>query len=210
MEGAGGRKSAWLRCPWPAAGPGRTTSRRAERSSRRRRLAGGPPPTGTHSGPAPQPAQQAPRTPAAPINTTTGTARTRPGIQKTDIRDRMSACGGARGIRTPDLLSANETRYQLRHSPKDSHSLAPRLSALQADHRRVRHDTERERKMATCACTPAVPKAHTCDRAASPKARGAASQRFGYYWARRASRTASRSRATAWSATTSAVERAPT
>ena len=31
------------------------------------------------------PAQQAPRTPAAPINTTTGTARTRPGIQKTDI-----------------------------------------------------------------------------------------------------------------------------
>ena len=122
----------------------------------------------------------------------------------------MSACGGARGIRTPDLLIANETRYQLRHSPKDSHSLAPCPSALQADHRRVRHDTERERKMATCACTPAVPKAHTCDRAASPKARGAASQRFGYYWARRASRTASRSRATAWSATTSAVERAPT
>ena len=156
------------------------------------------------------PAQQAPRTPAAPINTTTGTARTRPGIQKTDIRDRMSACGGARGIRTPDLLIANETRYQLRHSPKDSHSLAPRLSALQADHRRVRHDTERERKMATCACTPAVPKAHTCDRAASPKARGAASQRFANYCARRASRTASRSRATAWSATTSAVERAPT
>ena len=26
---------------------------------------------------------------------------------------------GARGIRTPDLLIANETRYQLRHSPKD-------------------------------------------------------------------------------------------
>ena len=26
--------------------------------------------------------------------------------------------GGARGIRTPDLLIANETRYQLRHSPK--------------------------------------------------------------------------------------------
>ena len=25
---------------------------------------------------------------------------------------------GARGIRTPDLLIANETRYQLRHSPK--------------------------------------------------------------------------------------------
>ena len=25
--------------------------------------------------------------------------------------------GGAKGIRTPDLLIANETRYQLRHSP---------------------------------------------------------------------------------------------
>ena len=59
--------------------------------------------------------------------------------------DRMSVCGGARGIRTPDLLIANETRYQLRHSPKNSHSLAPCLSALQADHRRVRHDTEMER-----------------------------------------------------------------
>ena len=27
------------------------------------------------------------------------------------------AGSGARGIRTPDLLIANETRYQLRHSP---------------------------------------------------------------------------------------------
>ena len=26
--------------------------------------------------------------------------------------------GGAKGIRTPDLLDANEARYQLRHSPK--------------------------------------------------------------------------------------------
>ena len=26
--------------------------------------------------------------------------------------------GGAEGIRTPDLLIANETRYQLRHSPE--------------------------------------------------------------------------------------------
>lgn len=33
--------------------------------------------------------------------------------------------GGAKGIRTPDLLIANETRYQLRHSPKDLISLAP-------------------------------------------------------------------------------------
>ena len=32
--------------------------------------------------------------------------------------------GGARGIRTPDLLIANETRYQLRHSPKGGPILA--------------------------------------------------------------------------------------
>ena len=30
-----------------------------------------------------------------------------------------SGFGGAEGIRTPDLLDANETRYQLRHSPGD-------------------------------------------------------------------------------------------
>src|SRR6188472_616675 len=33
---------------------------------------------------------------------------------------------GAKGIRTPDLLVANETRYQLRHSP----STDPRRSVL--------------------------------------------------------------------------------
>lgn len=26
-------------------------------------------------------------------------------------------CGGAKGIRTPDLLNAIQTRYQLRHDP---------------------------------------------------------------------------------------------
>ena len=30
--------------------------------------------------------------------------------------DLLKLCG-AKGIRTPDLLDANETRYQLRHSP---------------------------------------------------------------------------------------------
>ena len=45
----------------------------------------------------------------------------------------MSACGGARGIRTPDLLIANETRYQLRHSPKDGYTLAPSEAFTQAD-----------------------------------------------------------------------------
>ena len=33
---------------------------------------------------------------------------------------RRPPIGGARGIRTPDLLIANETRYQLRHSPRDT------------------------------------------------------------------------------------------
>ena len=60
----GGRRRAWLRCPWAVAGPGRASRRRAERSSRRGRRAGGPPPTGTPSSPAQQgtpssPAQQA-------------------------------------------------------------------------------------------------------------------------------------------------------
>jgi hypothetical protein len=34
-------------------------------------------------------------------------------LQRPELRKR----GGAKGIRTPDLLDANETRYQLRHSP---------------------------------------------------------------------------------------------
>ena len=48
---------AWLRRPWAVAGPGRASSRRAERSSRRGRRAGGPPPTGTSSSPARQGSQ---------------------------------------------------------------------------------------------------------------------------------------------------------
>ena len=50
----GGRRRAWPRCRWAAAGPGRASRRRAERSSRRGRRAGRPPPSGTHSGPAHQ------------------------------------------------------------------------------------------------------------------------------------------------------------
>ena len=46
----GGRRRDLPRCRWAVAGPGRASSRRAERSSQRGRLAGGPPPTGTHSG----------------------------------------------------------------------------------------------------------------------------------------------------------------
>ena len=55
VTGAGGtgeRKRARLRRPWAVAGPGRASSRRAERSSRRGRRAGGPPPTGAPSSPA--------------------------------------------------------------------------------------------------------------------------------------------------------------
>ena len=40
-------------------------------------------------------------------------------------RPLTSGFGGAEGIRTPDLLIANETRYQLRHSPKRWETLAP-------------------------------------------------------------------------------------
>ena len=57
-----------------------------------------------------------------------------PHIRKTDTHYRMPVCGGARGIRTPDLLIANETRYQLRHSPKDEYTLAPSEAFTQADH----------------------------------------------------------------------------
>ena len=46
----GGRRRDLPQCRWAVAGPGRASSRRAERSSQRGRLAGGPPPTGTHSG----------------------------------------------------------------------------------------------------------------------------------------------------------------
>ena len=49
-------------------------------------------------------------------------------------------CGGARGIRTPDLLIANETRYQLRHSPKCGMIVAPR-SPVAATRRPVTHTT---------------------------------------------------------------------
>ena len=63
---------------------------------------------------------------------------TTPGIQKTDIRDRMSACGGARGIRTPDLLIANETRYQLRHSPKDPTIIAAEIRLAKRSPSRLR------------------------------------------------------------------------
>ena len=76
LHWCGGRRRdrrAWLRCPWAAAGPGRTTSRRAEPlGSQRGRLAGGPPPTGASS----SPAQQTQRSRPAPLGP--GGSRVRP------------------------------------------------------------------------------------------------------------------------------------
>ena len=211
----------WLPCPWAVAGPGRATSRRAEphisdqappvwrapegleglaavpvggggawpgfETTRRAKLAartarGRAAAHGHNQQPGPQDSTCGARnTSGATSNTTTRHHTNAPRHTKNRHPDRMSACGGARGIRTPDLLIANETRYQLRHSPKDSNSLAPSQSAMQADHRRVRHDTE--------------PTHATAPRARRPAARH--QQLRGPYWARRASRTASRSRATA-------------
>ena len=41
VEGAGGRKRAWLRCPWAVAGPGWASRRRITTQHRRRRRCGG-------------------------------------------------------------------------------------------------------------------------------------------------------------------------
>ena len=128
-----------------------------------------------------------------------------PGMQKTDTRYRMSACGGARGIRTPDLLIANETRYQLRHSPKDGYTLAPSKVSTQADReqqviaprtpqrrRDIEDDPDQDDPL------PSVTKGATKEPRREPggSRRGNDSNKQPY-WARRASRTASRSRATA-------------
>ena len=42
--------------------------------------------------------------------------------------------GGAKGIRTPDLLIANETRYQLRHSPEYRTMVAPASGSVANRH----------------------------------------------------------------------------
>ena len=115
----GGR--ARLRCPWAVAGPGRASSRRAERSSRRGRRAGGPPPTGTTSSPAHRTARAAPGTPAAPRATQQpGTTPTRPCIQKTDIRI------GCRPV--VELGGFEPPTFSLRTRRATNCSIAPRSS----------------------------------------------------------------------------------
>ncbi len=37
------------------------------------------------------------------------------------MRNRLLIRGGGKGIRTPDLLHAMQTRYQLRHTPGITH-----------------------------------------------------------------------------------------
>ena len=43
---------------------------------------------------------------------------------------RLKEHGGPKGIRTPDLLDANEARYQLRHRPVNTSTLSRRKRAL--------------------------------------------------------------------------------
>ena len=50
------------------------------------------------------------------VNTTAGTGETEEERNESSVPEKRA--GGAEGIRTPDLLIANETRYQLRHSPR--------------------------------------------------------------------------------------------
>jgi hypothetical protein len=50
------------------------------------------------------------------IRITAGALRTAD-IRYGDIRPDLLKLCGAKGNRTPDLLDANESRYQLRHSP---------------------------------------------------------------------------------------------
>ena len=131
----GGGVRLW--CPWAVTGPSRGAGgwRQGQGGPRDRPLraqlacgdlAGGPPPTGTHSGRAPQsitterPEHQRRHKQHNDRHHTNAPRHT-----KNRHPDRMSACGGARGIRTPDLLIANETRYQLRHSPRSRLILAP-------------------------------------------------------------------------------------
>ena len=170
--GVSGTRLQWRtrqRCQRAVAGPGRGAGgwRQGQGGPRDRPLraagsrvaisrAGRRPPAHTAAGPHKASQRSARNTSGATSNTTTRHHNTAPEHTKNRHPDRMSACGGARGIRTPDLLIANETRYQLRHSPKDSNSLAPSQSATQADHRRVRHDTEPTHATAPRARRPAA------------------------------------------------------
>ena len=125
------------------AWPGFETTRRAKLTARTAR--GRATAHGHTKQPGPTKHSRRPEHQRRQSNTATSTATT-PRHTKNRHPDRMSACGGARGIRTPDLLIANETRYQLRHSPKDSNSLAPWRSATQADHDHVRDTTDRKKR----------------------------------------------------------------
>ena len=100
----GGRRRAWLRCPWAVAGPGRASRRRAERSSRRGRLAGGPPPTGTPSSPAQQHTTRRPERQRRHKKHSTGARAHRPApldatTQTRVLRSTCVPCRSARAAR---------------------------------------------------------------------------------------------------------------
>ena len=71
--------------------------------------------------------------------------------------------GGAEGIRTPDLLIANETRYQLRHSP-----IAPEMNPARAEKISLRRGSNRIRQEPTARWS-------SCSVATSSSAAAAAS-----------------------------------
>ena len=149
------------RCRW-AAGPGRTTSRRAERSSRRGRLTGGSPPTGTHSDQAPQ-VWRAPEGPeglaAVPVGG--GGAWTAP--HSTEGATGVEGAGGTRG---PGCGARGRWRG---------------LDGTTQHRRRHRRGGRRRDRRAWLRCPWAVAgPGRASRRRAEPKARGADGSRAGH------------------------------
>ena len=102
VEGAGGRKRAWPRCRWAAAGPGRTTSRRAE----------------------PRISDQAPpvwRAPEGPEGT--GGLRDRP-LRAAGSRVAISRAAGPDGTRNTSGTTS-ETISQVAHRPRAHQAARP-------------------------------------------------------------------------------------
>ena len=75
-------------------------------------------------------------------------------VTRTGIMQKR-ASGGAEGIRTPDLLTASQTRSQLRHGPTASEEvMIPRTSGPAA-WRRIRIEIGSERSWGRARRTPA-------------------------------------------------------
>ena len=130
---------AWLRCPWAGAGPGRTTSRRAERSSRRGRIAGGSPPTGTHSDQAPQ-VWRAPEGPEG-----TGGLRDRP-LRAAGSRVAISRAAGPNGARNTRGATSNTSRKAAAHGHTKQPGPAGRAKRPAQQHTTRRPERQRRHK----------------------------------------------------------------